>query len=259
MITEILERNFNVGSKSVQREIEMCLHSQEKMFSDMERSENKFKLNFNEQSYNFILTKKQELCNLLNYPDELVVNTKIYSNKYIPLFKQIVTVLGSSVVSDLLVSYYMEVLSNETHTIPNSDILMPGVMSTKAFNDFGKKIFNRYLFYMYIRSDKYKNLNKKDKDSYTISEYIESVKDEYEDIYNADASYAMLGGYFVWNLVTVNLLYQVLVKHPVNQGETINLLRITQDSREILIRDKVKIYHLPPKLPMVCEPDKYVY
>jgi DNA-dependent RNA polymerase len=252
LISDILEKNYNVGSYKVQEEIEKCLFNQENFFSKL--NDNNFRLNFNDESYNFIFSKQEELCNLLNYPDELVVNTKIYSGKYIPLVKDIVSILGSRLVTDLLLSYYLQILTKETHNIDGSEIQTPGIMSTKAFNDFGKKIYNKYIYMLYIKTEKYKN-NK----NYSLSEYIESIYSKYEEIYEVDGSYAMLGGYFVWNLVTTNLLTQVLAKHPENSKETVNYLRIPQNVRELLVKNNIRIYHLPQKLPMVCEPKDWIY
>jgi DNA-dependent RNA polymerase len=252
MISDILEKNYNIGSYSVQKEIEKVLYNQENIFSDMNAVKNKFK--FNQESYEFITSKYEELCNLLNIPDELEVNTKIYSGKYIPLVKTIVKTMGSKYIANMLISYFMEILTKETHTMDNSDIETPGIMSIKSFHDFGLKLFKRFIYNSYIKSPNYINNN-----NYSLSEYVNSIKKEYKDIYEVDGSYAMLGGYFVWNLVIVNMLYQTLDKHPENDKETVNYLRIVQNVRDKLFINKVKIYHIPPKLPMVCEPKNWVY
>lgn len=169
--------------------------------------------------------------------------------------------MGSKVVADLLLSYFMEVLTKETHNLEGFDnVQTPSIMTTKAFNDLGKKFFNKYIYHMYTNYEKYRNNKDKDKNNnYSLSEYVQSIKNEYVDIYQVDGSYAMLGGYFVWNLVIVNLLCQVLGRHPVNNIENINFLRFTQNARENLVNNKVRIYHLPQKLPMVCEPKDRVY
>lgn len=64
------------------------MYNQENIIGRLNEGKNKFRLNFNEVSYNFLITKQEELCSLLNLPEQLLVNTKLYSGKYIPLLKK---------------------------------------------------------------------------------------------------------------------------------------------------------------------------
>lgn len=52
---------------------------------------------------------------------------------------------------------------------------------------------------------------------------------------------------------------QVLDKHPEDSKEKIYYLRVIYNVTSKLIKTDFKIYHLPEKLPMVCEPKKWVY
>lgn len=91
------------------------------------------------------MSKHEELCKLLEHSGEQTINTKIYSGKYIPIVNTIIEVLGSKRVANLLLSYFMEILTKKSHEISKADNETPGIMSTKSFHDFGKKIFNRYI------------------------------------------------------------------------------------------------------------------
>lgn len=254
LISEILEKNYNLGSESVQKEIENTLYNQENIFADRKVTENSLKLKFNDSSYEFLASKHEELCKLLKHSNEQVENTKIYSGLYIPLVKKIIKNLGSDKIADLLISYFMEILTKESHTLAKIEVETPGIMSTKSFQDFGKKIFNRYTYSMYIKSEQYIKDN-----NYTLSNYINFIKNDYKNIYEVNGSFGMMGGYFVWNLVTIDLLYEILDKHPDNSLETVNYLRVHQNVKKKMSIDKIKIYHLPQKLPMVCEPKEWVY
>jgi hypothetical protein len=55
-------------------------------------------------------------------------------------------------------------------------------------------------------------------------------------VYNENGFHVIIGGYFVWNLLTVRLLTQVLDKHPENPKENIYYLRIVQNVREIFYK-----------------------
>jgi len=55
------------------------------------------------------------------------------------------------------------------------------------------------------------------------------------------------------------LLTQALDVHPESNKETVQYLRITDSTRNIFIKNKCMVFHIPQKLPMVCEPKDYVY
>lgn len=83
-----------------------------------------------------------------------------------------------------------EIEYDEDNVSYDTDIkIQPGIPTIKSFNEFGKKIFNRFLYTNYLKSDIFK-------DNGSLTEYINSVK-EYKEICNDTESYAMIGGYFV--------------------------------------------------------------
>ena len=132
-------------------------------------------------------------------------------------------------------------------------MLQPGIPTIEAFNRFGKILTRKYLYSKYskyVKSESKKNM--------TLNQYIESNKDEFSEIYT-DNFYAKVGGFFVWDLVTVDLLNQELDTNPGETKETIYYLRIASDVRKILVKDKYKVYYLPMKLPMICPPKEFVY
>lgn len=40
----------------------------------------------------------------------------------------------------------MEILTKQSHEISKVETVTPGIVSTKAFHDFCKKLFNRYIY-----------------------------------------------------------------------------------------------------------------
>lgn len=59
-----------------------------------------------------------------------------------------------------------------------------------------------------------------------------------------------LGGYLIWCLVTINLVYQALDKE--NSKENTLYFIISDEAKSILMKNNIKIYHLPQRLPTVC-------
>jgi len=248
LVDDILSKNFYVGSKELQEEIEYVLNNQESVFSDLNTI--KFKLNFSDDSFELIKNKYLDLCKFFSNPDDFVGNKQFHSIEFIPWVKKIIDELGGEAVSNLLLSYFMSILVNENTIV--DEIETPGIPTITAFNDFGKKIVDKFIFNKYIKSDIKKNKG-------SLSEFKHHNRIAFYDIYNTDNFYARVGGFFVWNLVTVKLLYQDLDRNPSNTSETVYYLRIVRDVRVLLMKDKSKVYHIPQKLPMVCEPKDFVY
>lgn len=248
LIQNILEKNYYVGGVDIQLKIEKELRNQEKMFSDLNAM--KTRLNFDENTYDYINKKYKDLINLMSYKDVTKVSKKIDS-KYKPLVLNIIKVLGKDEVAKLLLSYYMEILTRETETIDDTETETPGLSTLKVFHKFGKSIFGKFVYAKYESSDMFKNGS--------LSEYINSIKKEFSDVYDVADSYTLFGGYFVWNLVTVDLLKEEADRHPENNMESMNYIRIVNTARTKLIKKDVITYHLPQRLPMVCLPKDYHY
>src|SRR5579883_323364 len=133
------------------------LFRQEELFSNI--NDVKLKFSFNEESYKIIESKYNELCNLLNYPDDIKGNKRINSAKYLPLIISIIKELSIETTVSLLLSYFMYILGNETISKKSSDDISletPGVPTLTAFDSFGKEIFNKYLYSLYLKSDIFK-------------------------------------------------------------------------------------------------------
>ena len=128
----------------------------------------------------------------------------------------------------------------------------PGIPSITAFAKFGSKIIDKFIFKRYVKSEIKQNGG-------SLSEYKIEFNKEFSYIYENENYTTIIGGYFVWNLVVVNLLTQALDVHPESNKETVQYLRITDSTRNIFIKNKCMVFHIPQKLPMVCEPKDYVY
>jgi hypothetical protein len=89
------------------------------------------------------------------------------------------------------------------------------------YNDFGKQIFNHYVYSRYIESDIYNNGS--------FSEFQDQMKKDLSYVYDYDNCYAMIGGYLIWCLATIDLVNQILdkPKHPENRKEKTHYFRIS--------------------------------
>ena len=260
IVGDILEDNYHMGSTEVQEKVEIALRTQENIFSNNNLV--KTKLNFNEESFEFIDNKHKELCRLLSVwikkPVEHEINTKFHSTRFIPLVVTIIIELGIDKVSNILLGYFMEILTKDTMTVDENET--PGISTLSAYENVGKNIYEKFIY------SKYMNYQLTDKDIKTYKKYDGTLNEfklnnkyEYIDLYDEEGFYAMVGGYFVYNLSILKLISEFKDRHPDDPKITVNYLRIVQVVREMLIKNNVKVYHLPQKLPMICEPKDYVY
>ena len=86
-----------------------------------------------------------------------------------------VSELGVENISDLLLGYFMEILTKVNVIV--DDVETPGIPSITAFREFGWKISNKYIFSKYLKSDIKKN-------SGSLSEFKQVYANEFSDIYN---------------------------------------------------------------------------
>lgn len=257
LIGNILSENYNIGSEGVQRKIESILWDQENEYIN----KNVNGMNYDKKSFEYIESKHSDLCNLLSNPHEFKSNTKNQKNKYTALALIVIKELGIDIVSNILLSYYMDIVSIESVKL-DSDSFTPGIPDVTAFNIIGKKLFNKYIYDLYIKSETKENKG-------TLSEFrflylkensnlflLDNQNIDYSDLDNENF-FSLFGANFIWYLTTLNMLSNELDKHPDNNKETVHYLRVSQEARKILIKDSVNIYKLPQKLPMVCEPKDY--
>jgi hypothetical protein len=168
LITNLIDKNFNLSEKELQRKIELELWEQEKGFSVD-------KTKYSKESYDILMSKHSVLCKLLEYPDNYLetLDFNIRSSKYIPCICEILKELGVDVVANLLLSYFLEILNKEIcfFKYDNEDDIhllkddtkdiddnneRYGVPTMSCFNDFGKKIYSLYLYNLYKKSEFYK-------------------------------------------------------------------------------------------------------
>lgn len=255
-ISNILKKNGYAGTEKVQEEIELMLFRQEDIFSDLNQL--KTRLNFNDDTYNLIERKFKDLCDILNIPDGGKISTRIASAKYIPLIKIIIKELGRQKVGSILLSYFLYILTNETTTVKvglDNTAETPGVPSVTAYDHMGKEIFNRYLYSLYIKSDIYKKYNA------SLKEFKDKHKSDSNNgyIYEEGNFHAYLGGEFVQYLLDIGLLTRKIDNDPSENVKHVEYIRIKDDIRKIFLKNNFKIFRLPQRLPMICEPKPYKY
>jgi len=66
----------------------------------------------------------------------------------------------------------------------------------------------------------------------------------------------------VWCLQSVKLVSQeidFMIDNPTNVTKKEHYFRVKQEVRKTFIKDNQFVFHLPMKLPMICEPKEYSY
>jgi hypothetical protein len=247
LIRDILEANYNMGGEEVQEKIEWVLHKQEDNFSNGNII--KSKLNFNDETCSYILYIREELCKILSYPNDDDINTKFYSSRFVPLVKTIVSELGVKYVADLLLSYLMEILTKESIEMGDEKETL-GIPTITCFNKFGDKIFNRFIYHKYLKSE----VNIK---GGSLSEFKLIFEKEFKYVYNESSYYSQIGGYFVWNFVSLGVLTQFAGENEEKEDQY--FLKLEDKVRELFYKNNFMVFHIPQKLPMVCEPKDHVY
>ena len=245
-LVNLLLNNKNLNKIDLQILIEKFLHSQEALFSNDIELKNILKNS--DEAFNLIKKKRVDITKLLKNKLETSVKTNKSNIGYITWCKEFIGQLGYKKITDLLIGFFLYIISKEIAV--KDDVLQPGIPTIEAFNKFGKILTRKYLYSKYVKSEFKENM--------TLNQYIQTNKEEFSEIYT-DNFYAKVGGFFVWDLVTLNLLYQELDTNPGETKETIYYLRIVSEVRKILIKDNYKVYYLPMKLPMICPPKEFVY
>lgn len=93
----------------------------------------------------------------------------------------------------MLIQDFFQILTNEFKSI--KDIVVPGVPSIVGYNDFGKKVVNKYLYSKYLES----------KVGGSFSEFNDSFN-EFKIIKDDVNFNVRVGGFFVYALIECNLL-----------------------------------------------------
>ena len=251
IIGDLIDKNFNLGSEELQIKLETLLHQQENLFAKNNLSD--LKLKFNEASYEMIVKKESDITKLLSNPDILDMKTHVQGDEYMPFVQMFIKNIGANNIAKMILGYFLRLLTNESIYV--DDEHTPGIPTLTAFEYVGGLIKNRYIFVCY---NNWKKLNKKE---ISLSEYknkhLKVSKDFYDDNFNA-----RIGGFFVWCLQSVKLVTQeidFMIDNPTNVKKKEYYFRVKQEVRKTFIKDNQFVFHLPMKLPMICEPKKYSY
>ncbi len=241
-IDDILKKKNTIALDVLQREIEDLLFEGQSWYSKNNKPKNK--ILYNSTTHDFITNSKQTVDELLRYPDKFSGNTKTHGTEYIPWFKKILKQLGHNRVSDMLIQYFLYVVTNESITV--EDIETPGIPSLVCYNNFGKRVVNLYFYSRFIKFSKETFSEFKDNDS----EYKKTLEDSNFN--------ARVGGFFIYALIESKLIKLSLDSKSGEYYKYQEYIRLTRNSRKVMRSDKDQIvFHLPSKLPMICPPKEY--
>lgn len=255
-IDDILKKKNSIALDVLQREIEDLLFEGQSWYSESNKP--KKKILYNSTTYDFIANSKKTIQELLSNPDKFSGNTKTHGTEYIPWFKKILKQLGQNKVSDMLIQYFLYVVTNESITI--EDIETPGIPSLICYNNFGKRVVNHYFysrFQIYSKEtiSEFKDNNSEYKK--TFSEFRDNDS-EYKKTLEDSNFNARVGGFFIYALIESNLIKLNLDYKSDEYYKYQEYIRLTRNSRKVMRVDKDQIvFHLPSKLPMICPPKEY--
>lgn len=82
IITDILNDNYNSGSKEIQEKLEIALHHQEKDFAAS--NSQKYKLKFGENSYKYLVNVQEDLNKILSKPEFITESLQLDGRVFMP-------------------------------------------------------------------------------------------------------------------------------------------------------------------------------
>lgn len=268
IITDILESNYNVGNEKVQLKIEEKLYNQETRFAQDNLS--KSRLNFSDKAFKYMEESKNNIEKLMkrlietnesvdtSYKIKKSTKKKTIKNtddtNYGDWVLKMIKTIKVNKVTILLLEYFMRVLTIES--IEQDDVITPGIPLMESFEEFGQKMVNEYINTLHKSSEENRLM--------TYSQYKNANKEAF-NVFSEDVFNAKLGAHFIHSLIETGMLVQELDKKAnpssskTRNAETEYYLRIPLDVRSIMMMSDQLIYHLPQKLPMVCEPKDYIY
>ena len=248
LLKDLINQNKNLDNKDLQKKIENMLFNQESSFAD--KNIIKSRLNISELGYDFLNKKRTEIKKLLAVPYTKVNKRPSISTELLPWCEKIQKEFKDDVIIDNLFSYFMLMLTREN--VIMEDEVAPGIPTTAACTEFGKILCNKYVYKKYMSF-----LKDNPNSPLTFSQYMSS-RVEFNDM-DKHIFYPRIGGYFLNYLKIVNILIEQEDQHITNRKEVMKYLRIYPDCRSLFIKNNIRIFHLPMKLPMICPPKPYNY
>ena len=247
-VGKIIEEKNVIPLKELQLRIENLLFDGQTWFNDSKKVRN---ITYNSTTYNFISNHKSRINKLLSNPKRFSGNLKIHGTEYIPWFNKILSLLGSDKVSDMLIQYFLYIVTNESLNV--DDVQTPGIPSITCYGQFGQKIIMRYLY------ERYNNvkISVSNPNDYTFIDF-KNNDTEYKEIYEDTNFFVRVGGFFIYALLDCELIKLQLENKTDEVFKVQEFVRLTTQSRKIMVADEQqKIFTLPSKLPMISPPKEY--
>lgn len=242
--------NNRGGVVDLQKNIEYFLHNQELIFSDKNSSKDYSNLKYNDKSFDIIRTKKNELTMLISKANFTKISKRDKKFDQKVLISKFLEELSVDYISDLLLAFFFEILIKENSNV--DDVATAGIPTLTAFEKFGEKLVNKYLYKKYTKSV----YMKRDKTSFSLYKHYNKSKFK---IFEEDTFNSIVGGHFVGALIEIELIYQELDVKVGTLKEKEYYLRVDNSIRKILLKHNNMFLHIPQKLPMVCEPKDFIY
>lgn len=151
--------------------------------------------------------------------------------------------LKADKVADVLISFFLYLLSKES----NENRLI----QTELFYALGNKIVQLYIHKLYTDS-----LSNTEEVKLTLSQWKADNKDLIGHLTDSPTIVGV-GGNLAWFLTTASVN---LIEFDTEQGDDRkqhHIIRVIDEARSVMLRDKQIIFSTPPRLPMIVKPKPY--
>lgn len=152
--------------------------------------------------------------------------------------KQVLQVIGSKKSANILISFFLDLVSKETNE--------GRLIQIDCFTSLGKKFVNLYIFILYSKYCKQHKIS--------FSEWKDLNINDISYLYESPTLVAIAGN--LTQFLTTSSIN--VVEFTTQRGEDKklhNIIKIEDDATTIIIKsEKNKIFSIPTKLPMIVEP-----
>ena len=203
-------------------------------------------INFSSVTSKWIIEKYEliveHLNNMLNKDVTLNKGKTTLIQQNLLHTKQVLSVLGSKTCANILISFFLDLVSKETNE--------GRLIQIDCFTSLGKKLVNIYTYILYKKYCKTHNV------SISLSEWKDLDKN-HNHLYESQITVAIAGN-LVQFLTTASVNIIELTTEYGDDRKLHNTIRIQEDARSIVIKsENTKIFSVPTKLPMIVEPKQY--
>lgn len=239
----IANRQHNV---ELQNTIEEYLFNSENYYNSINKSVGP-SINFSSTTSKWILEKHNlivdYLDNMIKKEIKLNKGKLTLIQKNLLYTKEVLEVLGSKNTSNILISFFLDLVSKEVNE--------GRLIQMDCFTSLGKKLISIYCFKLYSKYC-YENKTK-----LSFGEWKTLKFNDIQYLFESPTIVSIAGN--IANFLTTSSINMIELTSDYGDDRKLhNIIKIEEQSRKIIIKnDKTRIFSVPTKLPMIVEPKPY--